>query len=430
MSIKYILRKKNGIAKINFRYRQGRDVDIVLSTPFSINTENWDLENECYKESLKKKSVRNEIDKNFNLAIDQFNIKLKEFKIHIEQFIISQDYRVNSDNLKNYINSKYTLKKKIVKENTIPSLFSDFVTYYIEQKSQYSLGKQKPITQGTIKKYGVVKNKVKKIDSKLKISDINDNFRDKFTQWNVKNKYSITTIVKELKIIKGFVKFAENKKLKVSIDVKNWTFHIPQKDYWYPSLDHTELKKISEKVFDLDYLDNARDWLLIGCYTGQRVSDLLNINSSMIIKDNFLSFKQKKTDTNVTIFLLPQVKKILEKRNGEFPRKISDQRFNEFIKIVCEKAGINKPMRGGKMINKRKIIDIYPKWELVTSHICRRTYVTLFRHLFGDEGIMINTGHKSINMLETYDQNNDLEKALKFQNKIHHIIEQLESELN
>ena len=430
MSIKYYLRKNNGVAKINLRYRQGRGVDIVLSTPFTINTENWDSQNELYKESLKKKSPRNEIDKKFNSSIDQFNIKLKEFKINIEQFIISQDFRVNSDNLKNYITSKYAIKKKVVKENTTPYLFSDFVTYYVEQKSKYSLGKQKPITQGTIKKYNVVKNKVKKIDSKLKISDIKDNFRDKFTQWNVKNRYSITTIVKELKIIKGFVKYAEDRKLKVSNDVKNWTFHIPKKDYKHPSFSLNDLQKISEKVFDLDYLDNARDWLLIGCYTGQRVSDLLQMNSSMFTADDLLSFNQKKTDTEVTIFLLPEVKKILEKRNGEFPRKISDQRFNDFIKTVCEKSEIDEEMRGGKMINKRKVDGVYPKWELVTSHICRRTFVTLFRPILGDEGVMINTGHKTVNMLDLYDQNNDFDKAMRIKQKFEMFLKLHESELS
>jgi hypothetical protein len=33
---------------------------------------------------------------------------------------------------------------------------------------------------------------------------------------------------------------------------------------------------------------------------------------------------------------------ILKKYDGNFPRKISDQKYNEHIKNVCEKAKINE----------------------------------------------------------------------------------------
>jgi hypothetical protein len=432
MSLKFYLRKKSGNAKVNFRYRRGRQIDIVLSTPFSINVENWDSKNECYNESLKKKSPKKEIDKITNYNIDQFNLKLNEFRLILEQFIVSKDYLVNYENLQKFLDTKYQIKKKVAKEDTIPSLFYDFVGYYIDEKSQFSIGKQKPISEATIKKYNVIRNKIQKINPRLKISEINDIFRDNFTQWNLNRKdpYSITTIVKELKQIKGFVNFADNKKIKVSTDIKNWTFHIPKKEYKQPTFNYQELIKISEAELEHDYLDNARDWLLIGCYTGQRVSDLLNFNHSMIDKNDFLSFRQKKTGTDMTIYILPEVKQILDKRNGQFPRKISDQRFNEFIKIVCEKSKIDNSMKGGKMINKRKVDGTYPKWELVTSHICRRTFVTLFRHIIGDEGVMINTGHKSINMLETYDQNSPFDKAVKLKDKMDMFRKLQEYELN
>jgi hypothetical protein len=35
-----------------------------------------------------------------------------------------------------------------------------------------------------------------------------------------------------------------------------------------------------------------------------------------------------------------QVREILKKRNGDFPRKISDQKFNTYVK-VAEIAGLN-----------------------------------------------------------------------------------------
>ena len=62
---------------------------------------------------------------------------------------------------------------------------------------------------------------------------------------------------------------------------------------------------------------------------------------------------------------------------------------------VCKIAGLNEKLIGGKMVNKRKLVGEYHKWELVTSHICRRSYVSNFRHILGDENVMAATGHKS-----------------------------------
>jgi hypothetical protein len=48
----------------------------------------------------------------------------------------------------------------------------------------------------------------------------------------------------------------------------------------------------------------------------------------------------------MSVFVNEMVTEILNKRNGDFPRKISAQRYNTYIKIVCEKAGINEIVEG------------------------------------------------------------------------------------
>ena len=85
----------------------------------------------------------------------------------------------------------------------------------------------------------------------------------------------------------------------------------------------------------------------------------------------------QKTGQTVTIPLHKQVKAILEKRNG-FPRAISDQKFNEHVKDVCEEVGFKEKVQGSKINKKtkRKEEGLYHKYELVTSHICRRSFAT------------------------------------------------------
>ena len=60
----------------------------------------------------------------------------------------------------------------------------------------------------------------------------------------------------------------------------------------------------------------------------------------------FIDIRQLKTDKNVSIPLVPIVEGILKKRNGNFPKTISDQRYNDYIKDVCRMAQINEKIEG------------------------------------------------------------------------------------
>lgn len=170
-------------------------------------------------------------------------------------------------------------------------------------------------------------------------------------------------------------------------------------------------------------MDNARDWLIISCFTGQRVSDFLRFTKDMIrIEDgkSFLEFTQKKTGKVMTVPLHPKVLQILEKRNGAFPRRISDQRYNEYIKEVCKLAGLDKPTRGGKQKvtehGIRKVSGIYPKWELVTSHIGRRSFATNFYGKIPTTYLIYITGHSSEAMFLNYIGKSNKDLAIEISN--------------
>lgn len=420
MSITLLLRKKIGEATIYVRYKPSRDFDFFWGSPFSIDAERWDSKNGMYNQSFKKKSPKDESQKILNKNIDEFNIKLNELKNSLNSFLLMNNYNVTKSQIKNFLDSTYGKNKKKSEKKVVNSTLymSQLIEEYITERSVFALGKHKELTSASIKKFRVIKNKLFKINSKLTVSDIDDNFRNTFTDWCTKNRYAPMTIVKELKIIKTFIKFAKSKKYKTSDEVPNWTFYIEPKNYKDPILSLEEIHKIKVLDLELDYLDNARDWLVIGCYMGLRVSDLLRLKKTDIIDHHYISLVQKKTNDPVTAILLDPVKTILNKRLGEFPRQISDQRFNEYIKLVCQLAGIKDLIFGGKMIDKRKVFDHYEKWELITSHICRRSYITNFRSVLGDEGIMVNTGHKTTSMVEHYDQNTMLEKAKKIRLKL------------
>src|SRR5207245_791874 len=92
------------------------------------------------------------------------------------------------------------------------------------------------------------------------------------------------------------------------------------------------------------------------------------------------------------------------KRNGFYPPRISEQEVNRSIKQVCELAGIDTPIewhfsRGGKEFTK-----VVPKFELITSHIAGKTFITNAKELWGLEPAEIAaiTGKDFKNMLNHY----------------------------
>jgi integrase len=77
---------------------------------------------------------------------------------------------------------------------------------------------------------------------------------------------------------------------------------------------------------------------------------------------------------------------------------------NNYIKIIVKKAGITEEIIGSKIdssIN-RKVKKSYPKHELITSHIGRRSFATNFYGIIPTPLIMSATGHMSEKMFLNY----------------------------
>ena len=157
---------------------------------------------------------------------------------------------------------------------------------------------------------------------------------------------------------------------------------------------------------------------MIGLWTGLRISDLLSITKKDI-KDGYLDNTNFKTNIPVTIPLHPHVKEIINKRSGELPRKITDQNFNDYIKEISEIVGFNEVVLGSKMCvmldsNNKPLLDkegnkiyrkkqgMYSKYELVTSHICRRSFATNLYGKLDTLTIMKITGHKTEKQFLSY----------------------------
>lgn len=248
---------------------------------------------------------------------------------------------------------------------------------------------------------------------KYKIKDVNVKFANDFLKHLVQIKnYSKNYAIKKIADLKTVCYYAElegietSQQLKKIESAKGKNNHII---YLTPS----ELEKTERVNLISPALQNARKWLLLGCNIGQRGGDFLNLSESNFVTRNGLEvieLRQQKTDKNVTIPVLQTTKEIL--KTG-LPYKISLQKLNEHIKEVCKIAELNE-MTKGLIFNKetkRKKEGVYPKWQLVTSHICRRSFATNQYGVLPTPLIMQVTAHSTEKMFLNYIGKNSLDYA-------------------
>ncbi len=159
------------------------------------------------------------------------------------------------------------------------------------------------------------------------------------------------------------------------------------------------------------HLKKVRDLLLIGVGTGQRFSDF-----SRLTPQNFyttakgvplLSVIAQKTGmpAKIPLNFFPWLVPTLEKYAYTAPR-ISMQKFNQGLKSLCKHAQIDQEVRVVEQYIGRKPRlqkRFTPKYDVVSSHICRRSFATnLYRMGYSLAQIMPMTGHATETQLRIY----------------------------
>jgi|SRR5690554_1616899 len=328
---------------------------------------------------------------------------------------------VNKKWLQNQIDNYYNPPKTKQEQEKakIPTDLIGYIDYYAEDK-------RSEVTKSTLSKLGVNKNLLlrfqKEGNHSLLIKEINSQFKTDFENYCLSKDYAPNTIARAMRFIKTLCRHAQNNGLEVSYQLNNIKPKYEKIESVY--LNFEELNQI-EKTTDLpEYLENAKDWLILSCYLGQRVSDFLKFTSDMIRYEDgkpLLEFTQQKTKKIMTIPVHKKVIEILEKRKGQFPRQISDVNYNLYIKEVCERAKLTQKVKGSKKVETapkskqyRKETGMYQKWELISSHIGRRSFATNFYGTIPTTYLIYITGHSTEQMFLAYigKSNKDLAKEI------------------
>jgi len=400
-TIKYSISGNNELANIYIRLRDGRTTDIKIPTGYLIDPKFWSIKLGKVKDTAINSDKINSDFKLEKMKLFIFD-KLNEEKNH-------EDIEINKDWL--YEKIKEFLNPNLYVKN---DFFIDLVKdYQNAMKVKINPKTNRLTAPTTIRNFNTTIMRLGKFEThtnkKLRIGDINLKFHSEFIEYerNVL-ELSQNSISKDIKQIKTICIDAKDRGYKINEQVLTKKFNAPIEPTLFVTITEEEIKRI--KLFKgSDYLENARDWLIIGCWTGCRVNDLMKLTNSNILKTTngreFIRYVQSKTNKQVDIPIHQDIKDILN-RLGNFPRPISDQRFNEWIKLVCkhETVKINDLVHGTRQNPEThlKEVGMFEKWQLIRSHTCRRSFATNHYHKLPNKVIMAVTGHATEKMLLNY----------------------------
>lgn len=416
-TVNFRIKSKASPANIKIRFKQGDKFDVELATGLKTKIEHWNIKQQKVR-LIAEATYKDEVNNHLNL--------LKAFIEKEYLKVSSSEVEINSNWLKDKLDEYFGRKKKI-DSIVFLACFIESVIEEEERKRKRKLGKY--LSESTLDSYKVVKNKIvafeKYTKTKVKLGEINLDFHSNFVDYLAYQELLTNNAIGfHIGKLKTICRRAISKGYEVPLDFQHSDFYIPSNETLDVYLTENEIEKIFQIEFDFDSkLDNARDWFVIGLWTGLRVSDLLRLAKESV-KGGHIEITSQKTKIPVKIPIHEQVASILDKRLGEFPRKISDVKFNKYIKEVAKKAGIIEPTEGYKKVPVvhngetiyRKQRGRFPKFELLSSHSCRRSFAS--NHYGGELSnmtIMAITGHKSEQSFLNYIKITPKEHAQKLQ---------------
>lgn len=306
-------------------------------------------------------------------------------------------------------------------EKTFFMLFDEFVS----KESQANNWKY-----ATLQKWATVKNHLKDYDAKLSFDKLTkDGLNDYIYYLRDKKDLRNSSILKQIGFLKWMLKWATGEGYNTNLAYSNF----------FPKLDTIEKKVIFltwdelmhvynfdwstaqkkvitgdvEQLVDLTEenkraLEKVRDVFCFMSFTSLRYSDVENLRKSDI-SSNQITITTVKTSDSLRIDLNNYSKAILEKYKDQvFPDNkalpvISNQKMNDHLKEMGEICGLDTQITITYFKGAGRIDEVYPKYELLSTHAGRRTFICNALALgIAPQVVMKFTGHASYSSMKPY----------------------------
>ena len=360
---------RNNSLSIYYRVTNGRNgIDTTKTLPLKLN--------EGDKWENKLQSTENNLDLNKEL------LTFKDFLLSSLNKATTRHLRVDKE-LINELHSNYFNPPQIEAKET-PTLLN----YIKKFKENYE-------NESTVKKLGSVISRVKEYSPNIELANVDINWLNNYTLFMKSLNYSPSSINKDIQLIKQIIRNADNNDINISRNIFN------SKSLKTTTITHYLNESELEQVFTFKTsnkaLENTRKLFLIGATTGLRVSDLMKIKTFNIV-NGMIELTTTKTSQNIIIPIEPKVKDFIE-----VVKPLAHPVFNRNLKKLFKAVGLNEITKGyikGK--DNKRLLGMYPKHLLLTSHSMRRTFATNLYGKLPTMVIMAITGHTTEKSFLTY----------------------------
>ncbi len=411
MNITYKLQGVRAIKKLSVRFFHNK-LDLSTVTNVMLMSSEWDVENQSVignsEVTIALQDLKSAILKQYNR--DFCNGILID-KVWLQKVVKTSFMRPKEED------------KLVSPDHTI--YVSDFSTYWLENESKnWNVSAKKKMDLP-------LKNQYKKfvktlceyeivIGEKLQLRNIRIANIKSFAEYLETENYQVATVERQVGRFRFFLNRAVEHNIEVDQSFKQRIYFDKEDDVEGVYLNEKEIQKIVDRDFSDNYeLNITKQNFLIGIHTGLRVSDFLRLDTSHMSEGVF-KIKTKKTGATVVVPIHPIVKKVIDYNFGNLPPKVSSSDFNINIKTICQICEIDHLVYG-KLFDKdlkRKKTGYFKKYQLISSHVCRRSFATNNYGKFDDAVIKSVCGwSKKSNQLDHYNKISKLEYAEIMQNK-------------
>lgn len=400
---------------------------LQTTTKISVSPEFWDPDEQRVISSTTAGKI---VINSKQMSAKQMNTELKRIDTFFSEY--ENKLRVNHEevgDLKDIFAKHFGKKSRMANEEDedSPSLLEQLNAFLKEQ------GDKEKWRELTVKSMDSFKNHLEGFFESEMVTSIDffdEDGTTRFVNYLLDEKeLRNSTIEKYLSRLRYFIRWAGKKgytslkadfkprlqKTKRPIVFLEWDDLMKLLNFEFPDLG-TELtledvhgNEYKKKVgLERETMERVRDAFCFCCFTSLRYSDLKRLKRTNVFSKYILLTTKKDTDT-IKIELNKYSKGILDKYRGEvFPYNqplpvISEQRMNEHLKAIGEICRFNEPVHMTYFKGSERVDEVYAKWELMTSHVGRKTFICNSLMLgIPPQIVMKWTGHSDYAAMKPY----------------------------
>lgn len=377
-------------------------------TGTSVSLQEWDSEN---KRPLVTSKL-NEVLTIEKIALDIYN------------YLNQGDSEITPDILKNELDIRLKRKseEKKLDENQPIEIVKFIENDIVNGDNNHS--------SGTIRNYTKLANKIKAFQESTNITlttaNLDENTYKAFIQDVRKKVNRINSVWDMSKLFKAVLN--EISRTNKDISIFNPTSDLAKADRIsltteekvYLNFDH--IQKIIEHNPETEKLKNTKLIFLTLLFSGCRYSDVFKVIPEHTYNDGEMYFRyarfiDQKTDKDIIVPILAPLEDAYTVNNGNPPYKISDVKFNEYVKELVKDAELDHDVTLS-FTNSfgKKEYETKPFFQHVSSHVGRRSFITNLINFVPVTILSKITGHSLTNkdVIFSYNKITPLENAKLF----------------